>query len=587
MNILIVHNYYQIPGGEDTVIANEKKLVEDYGNKVILYSRNNSELNLMSFFRKLALPVTTVFNPRTYMDIRDIIKKRKIDIVHVHNTLNLISPSVYYAALSRKVPVVQTIHNFRMICPGATFYRDGHICEDCVEKGLRCAVKHGCYRESRFQTLACVISMKLHRMTGIYKKLNYICLTEFNKEKLLKFRQIKEKKVYVKPNFTFDMEEEKGVGEFYLYIGRIEEIKGVPLLIEAFSRMPDKKLVLAGAGGELQSYREAVAERGLANIEFKGFLGKERLAVLLKSAKAVIVASQCYETFGMIITEAFASCTPVIAGDIGNIGNLVEDGVDGLKFQYNSPDALVEAVERFEQLDAVALGENAYRKYKESFSPDGNYKSIKAVYEGISGGYDRGGELGYPVKTEEEKRKSQYVFVGRVEKLKGIDILLQAWKQVEFIYGGGSPKLVICGIGPMDEWCKKYIEENGLETVEMVGFIPNVETGKILAESRALILPTRWYEGFPMTILEAYSVGTPVICSDIGNAGSIVTDGITGLKFRHGSPDDLVYKIRIFEHSPFVVNKETRRQYSASANYSQIMEIYRGAIIAVGGKEQR
>ena len=184
MNILIVHNYYQIPGGEDTVVANEKKLLEDYGHKVILYSRNNSELNQMPFFRKLGLPVTTVFNPRTYMDIRGIIKKRKIEIVHVHNTLNLISPSAYYAALSRDVPVVQTIHNFRMLCPGATFYRDGHICEDCVEKGLRCAVKYGCYRESRLQTLACVISMKLHRMTGIYKTLNYICLTDFNKEKL-------------------------------------------------------------------------------------------------------------------------------------------------------------------------------------------------------------------------------------------------------------------------------------------------------------------------------------------------------------------------------------------------------------------
>lgn len=389
MNILIVHNYYQIPGGEDTVVANEKKLLEDYGHKVILYSRNNSELNQMPFFRKLGLPVTTVFNPRTYMDIRGIIKKRKIEIVHVHNTLNLISPSAYYAALSRDVPVVQTIHNFRMLCPGATFYRDGHICEDCVEKGLRCAVKYGCYRESRLQTLACVISMKLHRMTGIYKRLNYICLTEFNKEKLLKLRQIEENRVYVKPNFTFDMEEEKAIGEFYLYIGRIEEIKGVPLLIEAFSRMPDKKLVLAGTGGGFQPYQEAVAGRGLINIEFKGFMEKESLAELLRYAKAVIVTSQWYETFGMIIVEAFAGHTPVIAGDIGNIGDLVEDGVDGLKFQYNSPDALVEAVERFEQLDAVALGENAYRKYEERFSPDGNYKSMKAIYEGISGGTGR------------------------------------------------------------------------------------------------------------------------------------------------------------------------------------------------------
>lgn len=201
-NILVVHNYYQIPGGEDTVVANEKKMLEEHGHKVILYSRNNSELNQMSKLRKLLLPVTTVFNPRTYKDIKRIIKKEKIEIVHAHNTLNLISPSVYYAARAMKVPMVQTVHNSRLLCPGATFYRDGHICEDCVEHGLKCALKHGCYRGSKIQTLACVISTWFHRMTGIYGKNNYICLTEFNKSKLLELKQIKPEKVFVKPNFV-------------------------------------------------------------------------------------------------------------------------------------------------------------------------------------------------------------------------------------------------------------------------------------------------------------------------------------------------------------------------------------------------
>ena len=124
-NILIVHNYYQIPGGEDTVVANEKKMLEDHGHKVVLYSRNNSELKKMSRLQKLMLPFTTVFNPRTYRDIKRLIKTEQIDIVHVHNTLNLISPSVYYAASAMNVPLVQTVHNFRLLCPGATFYRDG------------------------------------------------------------------------------------------------------------------------------------------------------------------------------------------------------------------------------------------------------------------------------------------------------------------------------------------------------------------------------------------------------------------------------------------------------------------------------
>ena len=189
--VLIVHNYYQIPGGEDTVVRNEKELLEQHGHKVILYTRNNSELKNFSKGRKLLLPVTTVFNPRTYREIKKIIREEQIDIIHVHNTLNLISPAVYYAARSCRKPVVQTIHNFRLLCPGAAFYRDGHICEDCVQQGLQCAVKHSCYRNSRVQTLACVINIKFHRMTGIYRRIHYICLTEFNRGKLLQLPGLK------------------------------------------------------------------------------------------------------------------------------------------------------------------------------------------------------------------------------------------------------------------------------------------------------------------------------------------------------------------------------------------------------------
>jgi glycosyltransferase involved in cell wall biosynthesis len=204
--ILIVHNYYQIPGGEDTVVANEKKLLEDHGHEVVFYSRNNSELKEMSKFQKLFLPFTTVFSMRTYREVKKVIKQQNIDVVHVHNTLNLISPSVYYAAFACKVKVIQTVHNFRLLCPGALFYRDGQICEDCISKGLKCAVSNNCYRGSKVQTIACVITLKIHRFLGTYRKINYICLTEFNKEKLLELNRgnrqvIDPNKVFVKPNF--------------------------------------------------------------------------------------------------------------------------------------------------------------------------------------------------------------------------------------------------------------------------------------------------------------------------------------------------------------------------------------------------
>ena len=377
--ILIVHNYYQIPGGEDTVVANEKKLLEDHGHEVILYTRHNAELKTMSKIRKLALVFTTIYNPRTVKDIKRIIKENSIDIVHVHNTLNLISPSVYYAARSCKVPVARTIHNFRLLCPGATFYRDGHICEDCVEHGLRCALKHSCYRGSRLQTLVCVISTKIHRMTGIYGKINYICLTEFNKNKLLTLKQVRKEKVFVKPNFV---------------------------------------------------------------------------------------------------------------------------------------------------------------KNNNQFIPG-------------------------------EQRLDQFIFAGRLDKLKGIDILLEAWKKM----GESAPKLIICGTGPMEEGCKEFIEKNKIYA-ELRGFLPNTEVRAIIANSRALVLPTQLYEGFPMSIVEAYSVGTPVICSEIGNAGSIVVNGVTGWKFTE--IDEMLECVRKAEKEDLysAVYQDYISKYTEQINYKTLLEIY-------------
>lgn len=379
-NILIVHNYYQIHGGEDTVVANEKKMLEEHGHKVILYSRNNSELKSMLKLQKLMLPIMTVFNVRTYSDIKRLIKMEQIDIVHVHNTLSLISPSVYYAAKSMKVPIVQTIHNFRLLCPGATFYRDGHICEDCITKGLMCAVKHSCYRDSKLQTLACVISTKIHRLIGIYGKINYICLTEFNKEKLLQLKQIKTNRVFVKPNFV-------------------------------------------------------------------------------KSSINEIVPH--------------------------------------------------------------------------------------------------------------EERKEQFIYAGRLDKLKGVDILFEAWKQM----GKKVPKLIVCGMGPLDEWCRTFIKTNDVN-IEMYGFIPNQEIIKIISNSKALILPTQWYEGFPMSIVESFSVGTPVICSDLGNAGSIVKEGITGCKFAADSVKELVLAVHRCKGLYKSTLAEYNAKYTEEINYQMLQRIY-------------
>lgn len=382
-SILVVHNYYQIPGGEDTVVANEISLLREHGHRVLLYSRSNAELKAMGTARKLLLPLSTVFNPRTYREVRRLIRRNRIDIVHVHNTLNLISPAVYYAALAEGVPVVQTVHNFRLVCPGATFYRDGHICEDCLRRGLLCSVRHACYRHSRLQTLVCAAGTAIHRGLGIYRKLHYICLTEFTREKIQTVAAAEH--IHVKPNFVYDFGGEAHPEDYYVFVGRVEEIKGIDVLIEAFRRMPGRRLKVVGTGGMEDDVRKRIQSGQMTNIELMGFRPRDEVNQILRGARALIMCSQWYETFGMVIAEAYSNGVPAIVGDIGNIRGLVVEGETGELFTYNSPDALVDAVERFERNQDTPYGGNAYRFYRERFAPEANYRMLEAIYAGLRG----------------------------------------------------------------------------------------------------------------------------------------------------------------------------------------------------------
>ena len=383
--VLIVHNYYQIPGGEDTVVANEKRLLEEHGHEVTLYTRHNSELKKLSKVEKLLLPVSTVFNVRTYREVKRLITEQKIDVVHVHNTLNLISPAIYYAALSKKVPVVQTIHNFRLLCPGATFFRDGHVCEECLEKGLTCAVKHSCYRGSKFQTLACVISTWIHRVLGTYGKLNYICLTEFNKSKLLHLKQIKKEKVFVKPNFVQGVAANISLDERenqFVYVGRLEEIKGTEILLKAWKILGSDapKLLICGKGPLEDLAKSYIQEHQLEKVQLLGFVPNDQVKEMIGVSKALILPTQVYEGFPMTIAESYACGTPVIASDLGNAGSLIEPGKTGLKFKHTSPESLADAVRKFDK-EVRSFDEH----YVTLYSPEKNYSILKSIYESVIG----------------------------------------------------------------------------------------------------------------------------------------------------------------------------------------------------------
>lgn len=403
--VLIIHNEYRIAGGEDTVAANEEKLLAEHGHRVIVYKRSNKELDNYTGIKKLLLPFTSVFSLRSYREVKKLIEDNYVDVVHVHNTLTLVSPSVYYAAFRCNVPVVQTMHNFRLLCPGGSFFMEdegnGHICEQCVSKGLSCAVRNSCYRHSKAQTIVSAAVLKIHRMLGTYKKINFICLTEFNRYKLLMLNNGRKKiinpaRVYVKPNFTYDLAETMGKlsdthgsisGRYYVYVGRLEKLKGTELLVDAFAKLPDRKLVIMGNGPLEETLKKRIADNGYKNIVMAGRVTGEDYVKFLGGAQAVISSSQCYETFGMSIAESYSLSVPAIAGDIGNIGDIVKEGVTGIHFQYDSTDALIGAVKRFETMNRDGLAANARRYYEDNLTPQSNYSRLKEIYDDICTGY--------------------------------------------------------------------------------------------------------------------------------------------------------------------------------------------------------
>ena len=383
MKILLIHCHYRLPGGEDAVFAAERALLEQHGHTVVVYERSNEEAAHGA--AKALLPFRAVWNRRAARDVRNIIEQQHIDAVHIHNTLLLLSPAVVRAAKKCGVPVVLTLHNFRLFCPNGILLRDGRVCEDCPHHGLHCALRHRCYRGSRLQTVLRVLSTRLHRALKTYSRLHYITLTDFNRQKLLALKQIPPENVSVKPNFVEPPEtivpyaaRENQV----VYIGRLDALKGIRLLLEAWARYERSgggmKLIICGTGPEEAWCREYLTREKLKQAELRGFVPNSAARALMGQSKALILPTQWYEGFPMTIVEAFSVATPVICSDLGNAGSLISDGVTGFKFPAASAEQLAQTLNRLQHAESVSEG--ALKTYQENFTAEANYRQLMAIY---------------------------------------------------------------------------------------------------------------------------------------------------------------------------------------------------------------
>lgn len=380
--ILMIHNYYQIGGGEHTVFENEVEMLRKNGHEVVIYTRNNDELKT-SKIKYLLSPFTTIWSFKTYFQVKKIIKVNNIDIVHCHNTFPLISPSVYYAARSLKVPVIQTIHNFRFLCPSGIFYRDGHICEDCrTNNSFRCALKNRCYRNSKIQTMIAVAMLKFHRIIGTYKKISYIFLTEFNKTKFDKLIDINGENVYIKPNFVnrVIVEDASYIKENnFIFAGRLEENKGLNFLLKAWPDMPkDYQLHIYGDGALKTEAQQA--EKTYENIKYFGFKPQKEIFNDLAGAKALLFPSNWYEGYPMIISEAFSIGKPVVSTNIGNQKDIVSSSNGGTVFKCNDKETFKLALDEIIENNDI-YSENAKKYYDSFLNEDYNYKRLIEIYD--------------------------------------------------------------------------------------------------------------------------------------------------------------------------------------------------------------
>ncbi|MEM1239878.1 MAG: glycosyltransferase [Cyanobacteria bacterium P01_H01_bin.26] len=381
MRILSIHNAYQIRGGEDVSTAAEQTLLRDHGHTVDVYEENNDSIKDMG---AVQLAARTLWSKASYGTVRAKLRAHRYDIVHVQNFFPLISPSVYYAARAENVPVVQTLRNYRLICPNALFFRDGKVCEDCMGKAIPYpGIVHGCYREDRKASAAVASMVTSHRLLRTWPKMvdQYITLTQFARNKMIE-GGLPADKIVVKPNFVApEPKVGSGQGGYALYVGRLSVEKGLDTLLAAWKQLENPiPLKIVGDGPLSTLVTEAAAQQPC--IEWLGRRPMAEVHRLMGEAQCLIFPSKWYETFGRVAVEAFATGTPVIAANIGAIAEIVTPGHTGLHFTPGDPRDLARQVTWMltHSEQQALMGRQARREFEQKYTAAANYAQLMAVY---------------------------------------------------------------------------------------------------------------------------------------------------------------------------------------------------------------
>lgn len=383
MRVVVVHNRYRSaqPSGENNVVDREVALLRTGGHEVTLFSRDSDSISDMSVVDKALVPLRVPWNREARSTLAGVLRSVRPDVVHVHNTFPLLSPSVVAACTDAGVPVVATLHNYSMICPPGTLYRDGRVCTSCVGRVPLPAVQHGCYRDSALATVPVALNVAVNRRRWWTDVSRFFCISAAQRQLLIQ-GGMPTSRLSVKHNFVPDPGVRRtGPGEHVLFLGRLTEEKGVRLLMSAWERASvGLPLVIAGTGPMEDEVARWASSR--SDVRYVGLQDAAGCRALTASAATVVVPSTWLEAFGLVVVEAMAAGVPTVAAAHGAFVELVDDGVTGVLHRPGDPASLASALS-----SAVTLsGDAARARYEREFTPEVGLARLEEGYRAAMAG---------------------------------------------------------------------------------------------------------------------------------------------------------------------------------------------------------
>jgi glycosyltransferase involved in cell wall biosynthesis len=383
MRILILHNRYKLHGGEDVVVKQESQLLRDAGHFVDVMEVSNDDIE--SGIDKLKTAVMSIYSSPMRKLAERRIQDIDADVLHVHNFFPRLTPAVYDAGAPRSCAVVQTLHNYRLVCPGGLLFRDGAVCEECLGRSFALpGIQHGCYRDSRIGSATIATMTALHRMRGTWRNRvdRYIVLNEYARSIFTKYADLPPERICVKPNVVPDSGLGRGSGGYALFVGRLSPEKGISTLLQAASN-PEFRLPLKIVGTGPMQPDVAAAAAAHPGIEYLGAQPREEVVKLVGNALVQIVPSEWHEAGGpLVIGEAFAAGVPVITPAMEPMSTVVRDQVSGLLYTPRDHGDLCRAVARIvDNPQMVAtMRIQARQSYEAMYMPEANLNALEVIY---------------------------------------------------------------------------------------------------------------------------------------------------------------------------------------------------------------